>query len=90
MDGSEKKITARVIAKCWTDEDFKSRLLKNPREVLEEEGIEAREGVEIRLVQNTKAIRYFVIPEAPEMIELSEDEIDERAAMLLEDQIEMF
>lgn len=83
-----QKITARVIAKIWTDDEFKKKFIHNPKEILAEEGIETDKN--FKVVQNTADTKYFVIPETPDLDKLKEISFQERAAMLLADQIEMF
>jgi hypothetical protein len=63
MDKEEmnKKI-GKVIAKAWSDQDFKARLIANPAETLQAEGIVIPDGVKVNVVENTKDQFYFVIP----------------------------
>jgi hypothetical protein len=57
---------ARMIAKAWSDEAFKERLINDPRPVLEAEGICPPKGVEIKVLEQTSKIEYIVIPMLPE------------------------
>lgn len=55
----------KIIAKAWADEAFKERLLAKPSEVFSEEGIDVPKDVEIRVVEATSSVRYFVLPPKP-------------------------
>jgi hypothetical protein len=74
----QKKITSRVISKAWTD----------PKGTLEAEGIQVNSNFVV--VSNTKDKRYFVIPAMPDLRNISDKDIENKAAMMLDDQIEMF
>ena len=71
------KKMSKVIAKAWSDADFKARLLANPAETLQAEGIEIPAGVKVNVVENTKEQFYFVIPNKVD--ELSEEDLDKVA-----------
>lgn len=44
---------ARVVAKAWTDLDFKDRLLEDGRAAVSELGFMERQGAELMVVENT-------------------------------------
>ena len=50
---SQERLWNQLIAQVWSDENFKQRLLTDPRGVLSEFGIELKEGIEIRVVEDT-------------------------------------
>lgn len=55
---------------------YRSRAVKEPRQVLKEFGVTLPEGKEVRVWDSTAEIRYLVIPERPAGTEgLSEDEL---------------
>jgi hypothetical protein len=81
MKEQGKKI-AKVIAKAWSDEAFKERLLSEPKTVLETEGIKAPEGAEVMAVEQTEKKFYFVIPAKPQDISITDENIESRAAAL--------
>lgn len=74
-----KKAQAEIIARAWSDEAFKKRLLKNPREVLKELGFSLPEDMELQVVENTAKKVYFVLPLKPKE-NLSEAELKKIAA----------
>jgi len=57
---------AKVIAKAWSDESFKEKLLSEPRAVLEAHGITVPPGLEVKVVEQTHERVYVVIPFKPE------------------------
>ena len=61
----QQKAMAKVIAKAWSDEGFKKRLLAQPMAVLVEHGVEVPAGVELKAVENTDKVAYFVLPAMP-------------------------
>ena len=65
----------QLIAKAWSDEGFKARLLANPKAAMAEVGMDAPEGVEIEVVESTQEKAYLVIPPKP-VGELSDEDLD--------------
>ena len=57
---------AKLIAKAWSDESFKERLLSDSRAVLEAEGISVPPGVNVKVVEQTDTQFFMVIPKKPE------------------------
>ena len=64
---------SQIVATAWADEDFKGRLLATPRAVLTEYGINVPDGIELAVVEETKAfdrkdsetLRHLVLPTSP-------------------------
>ena len=79
----QQKAMAKVIAKAWSDEGFKKRLLTEPAAVLAEHGIEAPAGVEVKVVENTDKLFHIVLPVMPDGANV--EELDERLAAALID-----
>jgi Nitrile hydratase, alpha chain. len=44
---------------------YRSRVVIDPRGVLQEFGVELREGVEVRVWDSTAEVRYLVLPQRP-------------------------
>ena len=83
MNSAEQaKKIQKIIAKAWADEAFKQRLLANPSEILREEGIEAPNDVEIRVVESTANLHYFVLPPKPGTVSMSVEAVEERKAAM--------
>jgi nitrile hydratase subunit alpha len=56
--------------------EYRARIVREPRAVLAEFGLEPAEGAAIRVWDSSSDMRYFVVPERPEGSEgLSEDEL---------------
>jgi hypothetical protein len=66
------------VAKAWGDDDFKAKLLADPKTVLKENGLAIPDDVEPRVVENTDKTVHFILP--PESAELlSEEELEKVA-----------
>ena len=70
----------KIIAKAWTDEAFKKRLLSDPAAVLKEEGVEVSAGVTVKVVENTADTVHVVLPPRPQEGELSDEDLEAVAA----------
>lgn len=72
----------RVIAKAWADEDFKRRLMEEPKTVLLEEGIPVPAGVKVRVITDAPGICTLVIPTPPDE-SASAEEVEQRLAAMM-------
>ena len=55
---------------------YRSRVVINPRSVLEEFGLELEESVEVRVWDSSAEVRYLVLPERPQgTFNLNEDQL---------------
>ncbi len=70
-----QKEYAKVIAKAWSDPQFKAQLLKNPEKVLKEQGIMLPPGKKVEVCESNETTLYFVIPQKPQGA-LSEKELE--------------
>lgn len=75
---------AQLVARAWTDEGLKQRLLDTPQAVLREHGIDVAAGMEMRVVENTPQVTYLTLPVKPalEVTELSHNELVGMAGLL--------
>src|SRR5690606_1982699 len=62
------------------DEAIKTRLLREPAEVLEEYDIPLPEGVQVRLVENTDKVIHLVLPSEPPGKELTDAQLSQISA----------
>ncbi len=62
---SQNRAWNQIVATAWADEEFKARLLANPRAVLAEYGIDVPEGIELTVVEDTEAVHHLVLPPSP-------------------------
>lgn len=56
---------ARLIAHAWADPAFKARLMASPHEALEEFDLGVGPGRELRVVECTSNVDYWVLPVKP-------------------------
>jgi nitrile hydratase len=55
---------------------YRARMVREPRAVLAEFGVEVGDGVEVRVWDSSAEIRYLVVPERPEATDgMTEDEL---------------
>jgi nitrile hydratase len=52
---------AKVVAKAWTDPEFKKRLLEDSETVLKELGYFGLQGEHIKIVENTDTVHNIVV-----------------------------
>ncbi len=52
---------ARVVARAWSDPDFKARLLENATDAIVEMGYEAVQGEDMVVVENTPKVQNLVV-----------------------------
>ncbi len=52
---------AKVIARAWTDADFKRRLLEDGSEAIKEFGFDGRQGKDMVVVENTPEVHNMVV-----------------------------
>ena len=76
QDEQSKKIS-QILAKCWSDESFKQKLMADPMGTLKAEGGEMPEGLTINVVENTDKVFNLVIPAKP--TDLSDEDLDKVA-----------
>jgi hypothetical protein len=76
QQGNWQKPWGLLVAKAWSDDALKQRLLDDPAAVLEEHGIEVPPGVELRVVEDTDQVCHLVLPASP-----SGDLVDEELTL---------
>lgn len=64
-----------ILAKCWTDEGFKQRLLTDTHVTLKAEGVELPAGYTVQVLENTEKVINYVLPPNPNA-ELSDSELE--------------
>jgi hypothetical protein len=68
----------KVIARAWTDAEFKRRLQTDLAAALREMDIEPPKGVSLRLIESDRNTAYFVLPPGPQDV-TDEAELTKRA-----------
>jgi len=74
---AQSKKMHQVIAKCWSNESFKQKLLADPSATLKAEGVTVPEGVSDKALDNTDKVVHVVVPAKP--TDLSDDDLDKVA-----------
>ena len=72
-----KPTIEQILAASATHPDLRASLLADPRAALRQCGIEIREGVEVRAVENTPEVLHLALPPAAPPVE-SDDLSDEQ------------
>ena len=72
-----KPTIEQILAASASHPDLRASLLADPRAALRHFGIEIREGVEIRVVENTPEVLHLALPPASSPVE-SDDLSDEQ------------
>lgn len=63
--GSWQKQWGMLVAKAWSDQELKQRLIEDPATVLREHGIEVPYDVDLKVVEDSADVRHLVLPAAP-------------------------
>jgi hypothetical protein len=68
---------SQLVAKVWSDDRLRQRLLADPTTVLTEHGLEPPPGVQVKIVEDTATAVYLPLPSKPikPAGELSEEDI---------------
>jgi hypothetical protein len=77
MGNEARSKMGKVIARAWSDDTYRSRLVSAPHEVLAEAGIDVPAGAKIKVVQDTPESIHVVLPSKP--AGMSEEKIGEGA-----------
>jgi|WetSurMetagenome_2_1015567.scaffolds.fasta_scaffold298261_2 hypothetical protein len=77
MNQTFEKAWSQIVAKAWSDELFKKRLLADPAAVLKEHGIELPTEVAVKVVEDSAKVVHLILPNPP--VELSEEEMNQVA-----------
>jgi hypothetical protein len=70
-----EKQWAQVNVRAWSDENFKKRLMSNPKSALQEMGITAPAGMEVKVVENTNNMVHLPLYAKPASGELAEEDL---------------
>ena len=54
-----------IVAKAWNDEEFRSKLLNSPNEVLADNGVEVPDGLSVEVHENGPDTMHLVLPSNP-------------------------
>jgi hypothetical protein len=68
-----EKVWSQMVAKAWSDELFKKRLLADPAAVLKEHGIAVPAEMAVKVVEDSAKVVHLILPERPG--EISDEEL---------------
>ena len=63
---ARRALLGKVIARAWDDENYKARLMNEPRAVLAEAGLDVPSGVEITVSEQKPGTFHLALPPKPE------------------------
>jgi hypothetical protein len=75
ISAEQQKKYGQLVAKAWSDEEFKRKLLSDPVATLAAAGLPAPAGFEVRVVESTDKIVYLVLPPKPPEGQLSDEQL---------------
>ncbi|GAB2176565.1 nitrile hydratase subunit alpha [Dongia sp. agr-C8] len=61
LDSRNPALGAKVVARAWTDADFKARLLANGRTACEEFGISFYDDTQLIVIENTDKVHNLIV-----------------------------
>lgn len=65
-----------LIVDCWKNPELKQQLIQNPKEILQEYGIEFPKGKDVHIHENSNTLIHVTIPEEPTQLELTDEELE--------------
>jgi hypothetical protein len=80
MTASSEHLSAvrEIIFRAWSDQDFKKRLIAEPRAIMEEFGADVPpEDFKIQIIESHPGEVCFVLPAAPDFGSMTEADIRE-------------
>ena len=77
FQGQEKE-WAKIVAQAWADEEFKAKLLADPKAVVRSAGIEFPEDIKLTITEAKKGEVNLTLPLKPEGSTESVEELQER------------
>ena len=78
MDQEKSQQTwGKIVAKAWSEPEFKKRLLSDPNAVLKENGMDVPEGVKVQVLEDTNQLVHLALPAPPDELDL--DQLDKAA-----------
>lgn len=64
------EIRARIADKAGADEEFRARLISDPRGVIEQEfGVTIPDGIEIQVHEDSAEVAHVLLPPSPKLSE---------------------
>jgi hypothetical protein len=79
----KKEKFKKLVAKLYANPELKERFIKNPKEVLRDEGITVADDVDLQIVQDSDTVKHFVLPNVKPGETLDLEEIEQRVSKFL-------
>lgn len=70
----QNKAFASVVARSWSDADFRAQLLADPTATLTANGLHVPDGKRVEIVEDSDTVMHITLPNRPSA--LSDDELD--------------
>ena len=67
----------QVVARAWSDETYKQRLLSDPKAVLAEAGLAVPATLQVQVHEATPTHLHFVLPSPPAGEKMSDEDLDQ-------------
>ncbi|WP_328771875.1 NHLP leader peptide family RiPP precursor [Streptomyces sp. NBC_00286] len=64
-----KTVTAMTLARCWRDQAYRERFVRDPKAVLSEEGLHVPAETAVEVVEDTRDVLYVVLPHGVDAVE---------------------
>ncbi len=77
MDRQHKDSLRKLIAKIWSDPEFKAQFLKDPKQHLNEAGIPFPDDRSLTVLENTADNVHLILPEPPTEGGLTDDQLNQ-------------
>ncbi len=82
QQSNQQKQWAKIVAKAWADEDYKARLLADPKAVLAEAGVELDTDLDYTVVEAAENQVVLVLPYNSSASSSTQDGEERRSAFL--------
>lgn len=60
-------VFGRIVSNAWSDMEFKQKLLSDPKNVLKQNGVVIPDSLDVKIVENTNNVVYFILPQKPDV-----------------------
>ncbi len=77
MSESWQQAWGQVVARAWSDDGYRQRLLSDPAAELQTQGLTVPSGTQVKIVEDTADSIHVVLPSRP--TELSDEDLDQAA-----------
>ncbi|WP_087135516.1 nitrile hydratase subunit alpha [Caballeronia arationis] len=65
MPDDTEQLVANIVARSWSDPEFRKRLFTDTRGACAECGLTYPDNVEVRVIEDTPSIRHIHLPPVP-------------------------